>query len=157
MEWITPVFDRTLEDVEAALAQIAIWKQSESFLMNELKGCRNISDINRIENNIQFLENELSSYYYFPGTFSKIWSIEGLPNLADINRVLNNVQNIIDAFYQFADASLVPGAMIRYNEINAVEENLYLIKILLDVMISLFRKSGTFQCNKIRLLPMSRG
>lgn len=161
MAWSNPVFDRTQEDVDTAIAQIEAWKAAQidglSVVVTELKGCRNLSDLNRIENNILFLENKLSSLHYPPSTQSKTWGIEGLPSLADIQRILNNVQLIIDAYFQFDDAPMIPEAMLNYTEINAVEENLYLIKMLLDGMESYFRKSGTFKCGSDRLLPMWRG
>ena len=65
MNWILPVIDRTQDDIDYALniikkirsgnytdAEFEIWN-------NGLKGCWNISDSERIANNIQFLGNFL--------------------------------------------------------------------------------------------------
>lgn len=147
-KWISPVFDRTISDVSFAIAKINEWKQTGSKEVYELKGCLNVTDINRIENNIQYLFDELSSLYYFPRTVSKSWDMEKLPTSDDISRIINNVKKTISAYFQTDTAPKVPKTMLTYEQVNDIEENLYLIKEILDDMASYFRECGTFNCGE---------
>ncbi len=158
--WIDPVFDRTEDDVETAKEQIQKW--IDEFLTGnpvetyELKGCLNLSDINRIEGNIQYLSDKLEALYYTPGTSSKKWNKSDLPTESDIRRILNNVRLIINSYYQREEVTPLSDDMTNYSEINAIEENLYNIKILLDSMIDSFPKSGVLQVGGMKILPLRR-
>lgn len=159
-DWRTPVFDRTREDVEHAIKTIADWVNSDvsvnPLAVHDLKGCLNVSDINRIEGNIEYLTEMLNSYHYLLGISTKSWTNAGLPNETDISRILNNVRTIIDNYYQQSNAPPVPSRLQGYEEVNAVEENLLLIKELLDCMVASFKKSGKVQSGGTRLLPIRR-
>ena len=158
--WIDPVFDRTQEDVEFASQKIAEWIAENitgnPLVVYDLKGCLNVSDINRIEGNISYLASELSRLYYPSDTSVKSWTAAGMPNEQDIKRILYNVRSLITAYYQQREAPDVPESLIEYNEVNAVEKNLSLIKELLDCMIGSFKKSDTFQSGKTMFLPIGR-
>ena len=156
--WLDPVFDRTEADVNFAKEQIALWRNklepvSDSYA---LKGCLNISDINRIEENVQYLSDVLNELGYPQGAYTKRWGKDNLPNVGDVRRILFNVELLLDAYYKTPGAPSVPGSMSAYTDINAIEENLYNIKQLLDIMTASFRKSGTFQSGSIRMLPIRR-
>ena len=147
-EWIEPVFDRTFADVSYAIAQINEWKATGTGGITMLKGCLNVVDIERIENNITFLSNELSALCYFPRTTSKSWTLERLPNERDVSRIIGNIEKIITEYFQIPDAPALPNTMLTYEHINSLEENLYHIKNILDDMITLFRECGTFDCKE---------
>lgn len=158
--WIDPVFDRTEQDVAFAKEQIQKWIEqtlagnlSETY---ELKGCLNLSDINRIEGNIQYLSDELDRLLYEPGVSCKVWEKSGMPTERDIRRILTNVRLLIASFYQQEGTSEVPDKMALHTDINAIEENLYNLKTLLDSMVDGFSKSGTYQSGGMRLLPIRR-
>lgn len=158
--WLDPVFDRTERDVAEAKEQIQKW--IDEFLTGnpvetyELKGCLNLSDINRIEGNIQYLSDKLEALCYTPGTSSKTWRKSDLPTASDITRILTNVRLIISSYYQRKGSPSVPEGMGDYSDINAIEENLYNIKILLDSMLECFPKSGTLQVGATKILPIRR-
>lgn len=158
--WIDPVFDRTQEDVSVAEEKIQEWIKAKltgnPIETYELKGCLNLTDINRIEGNIQYLSDRLDELHYPPGTSCKVWERSGLPTERDIRRILSNVNLIISAYYQQDNVSAVPDDMGTYTDINAIEENLYRIKQLLDSMIAGFQKSGMFQSRVMRALPIRR-
>jgi len=158
--WIDPVFDRTQEDVSVAEEKIQEWIKAKltgnPIETYELKGCLNLTDINRIEGNIQYLSDRLDELHYPPGTSCKVWERSGLPTERDIRRILSNVNLIISAYYQQDNVSAVPDDMGTYTDINAIEENLYRIKQLLDSMIAGFQKSGMFQSRAMRALPIRR-
>lgn len=159
-EWRTPVFDRTREDVEHAIKTIADWVNSDvsvnPLAVHDLKGCLNVSDINRIEGNIAYLAEMLNDYCYSPDFSTKSWTNSGLPNETDISRILNNLRAIIGNFYQQSEAPPVPHHLQGYEDVNSVEENLFLIKELLDCMVASFKKSSTFKSGGSRLLPIRR-
>lgn len=147
-DWLTPIYDRTQADVDFALSEIAKWKESGYMSMTKLKGCLNASDITRIEGNIQYLSDNLSTLYYFPHTESKTWNVRGLPDITDVSRIIGNIEKIISAYYQNSSAPDLPETMLRFEHINSIEENLYLLKEMLDNMIGLFRECGTFNCGE---------
>lgn len=146
--WITPIFDRTQEDVDYAIFKLDEWKANGTTDIYELKGCLNVSDINRIEKNIQYLSDKLSEQCYFPHAITKTWDMMGLPNMNDINRIIGNIRNIIMAFFQKSTSPDLPNNMLNYEQVNAIEENLYLIKEILDNMVSSYRECGTFNCGE---------
>ena len=158
--WIDPVFDRTQEDVEFAIEKIAEWVAANitgnPLVVHDLKGCLNVSDINRIEGNISYLAGELTRLYYPPDTSTKSWSVSDMPNEQDVSRILYNVRALITAFYKHNDAPEVPNRMLDYNDVNAIELNLSLIKELLDCMTASFQKSGTIKSGGTMFLPIRR-
>lgn len=147
-DWITPIYDRTQADVDIAIAKISEWKKSGSTNVYALKGCLNVADINRIENNIKYLSDHLTTFYYFPNTVSKTWDMSGLPDMAEVTRILGNIEKIISAFGQSESAPEVPKTMLTYEQINDIEENLYFLKELLDDLVGFFRECGTFTCGE---------
>lgn len=147
-EWINPVFDRTQEDVDFALSKLAEWKNSCDTNVYELKGCMTVSDINRIEGDIQYLSDHLSELYYFPNVTTKTWNMNGLPDVDDVSRIIGNVQKMITAYFQSSNAPNLPNTMLTYVQVNNLEENLYLIKNILEDMILSFRECGTFYCGE---------
>lgn len=155
--WQEPIFDRTQEDVEFAIRKISEWialgKPTEVY---DLKGCLNVSDINRIEGNIAYLSERLTELAYPSGAFSKKWAKDGLPSEGDINRIIDNVNKIINAFYRPRTAPSLPTTMLSYDGVNSIEKNLDLIKYLLDCMVSSFKKSGTFKSGSTMFLPIRR-
>lgn len=159
-EWIEPIYDRTVEDVEFAKAQITEWIKSiqtgDPVSTYDLKGCLNLSDINRIEGNIKFLAEKLSALGYPPDVTVKTWKRSGIPNEKDIERIIKNVRSIINAYYQQVGVSDLPLGMTGWDEINAIEENLAKIKELYDAMLNSFRLSGSFTSGSTQILPIRR-
>lgn len=146
--WIEPIFDRTQGDVDFALAQISEWKKNGSTGTSELKGCLNVTDLNRIENNIQFLSDRLNSLYYFSVVDTKTWDRSMLPTITEIERIIRNIRMLISSYFQSDDAPVVPDTMVTYEQVNHIEENLHLIKNIIDDMVSSFRECGTFNCGE---------
>lgn len=122
----------------------------------ELKGCFNLSDLNRIEENIAYLAEAMESFAYAPNIRSKRWTRVDMPNQNDMSRIIGNIRDLIDAFYSPYNPPSLPTAMLSYRDINAIEENLYLIKQMLDWMQSSFKKVGTIKCGSTTFLPIRR-
>ena len=122
----------------------------------DLKGCLNLGDLNRIENNIAYLADMMESYSYAPNVHGKQWTNVDLPNQNDMSRIITNIRALIEAFYSPANPPSLPTTMLTYNDINAIEENLYLIKQLLDCMRSSFKAVGTIKSGSTMFLPIRR-
>ena len=121
----------------------------------DLKGCLNLSDIIRIEDNISYLAEHLTRYLYPLEVNARAWTNSSLPNLDDMKRIASNIRSIFENFYTPSEAETVPDEMLSYQDINAIEHNLYLLKQLLDSMKASFISSGTRYCGA-RGLPLRR-
>lgn len=146
--WVEPIFDRTQRDVDFAIAQISEWKKNGFTTTAELKGCLNTTDMNRIESNIQFLSDQLTSLYYFSTVDTKTWNRSMLPTVTEVERIIGNIRELIGAYFQDKSAPAVPETMLTYEQVNHVEENLHLIKNILDDMMTSFKECGTFSCGE---------
>lgn len=122
----------------------------------DLKGCLNVSDINRIEGNIEYLAEKFLEFGYPSDVVIKKWDRDALPNEYDIQRIIDNVRALITAFYQPNNAPILPVTMSSYNDINAIEKNIDLIKYLLDCMVSSFKQVGAFKSGSTMILPTRR-
>lgn len=147
MAWVTPIYDRTMSDVMFALQKIQEWRNSGATNTSDLKGCFNVSDINRIENNIRYLADNLSSLYYFSNVVTKTWGRDGLPTTSDVNRLIQNTRTLISSFCD-NNAPELPATLLTITDVNSLEENLYEIKMILDGMIFSFRECDTFYCGE---------
>lgn len=158
--WISPVFDRTNEDVVFAQEQIQKWIDTklsgDPVATYELKGCFNLTDINRIEGNIQYISDRLNELHYPTGTSCRVWEQSGLPTVGDVKRIISNIKFIIAAYHQQRGIPDVPETMSTFSDINAIEVNLYAIKQLLDSMVEGFQKSGMSKSGAMRMLPIRR-
>ena len=122
----------------------------------DLKGCLNLLDLNRIEGNIAFLAELMESYSYAPNIHGKLWTRVDMPTQNDMSRIIENIRALINAFYSPNNPPPLPTTMLSYSDINAIEENLYLIKQMLDVMQSSFKKVGAIKSGSTTFLPIRR-
>ena len=122
----------------------------------DLKGCLNLIDIQRIEENIAYLSERLMELGYPSSVSIRQWSKENLPNERDMERIINNVKELIIAYYHSSGAPLLPTTMLSYSDINSIEKNIDLIKYLLDCMVSSFKKAGAFKSGSHVRLPIRR-
>ena len=122
----------------------------------DLKGCLNLSDLTRIEDNVSYLASQLKAYRKRDIIHTKEWSKNGLPTAQDMLRIGANIRALFEGFYTPQGATAVPDVMLSYEDINALERNLYLLKELLDVMKGSFIISGTHKCGTAMRLPIRR-
>jgi len=162
LRWIIPVVDRTLLDVQNALAQIEMWRtqvaNGQTPTVTELKGCLNATDLNRIESNTRYISHFLQKYGLQINVTTKVdWTDECLPNVDDVNRIIDNIKEIRNKYYEPAGMPSLPQTMVSFSDINAIEQSLLLFKEMLLGMIGAFRRSGTFRCGEGFRLPMGAG
>lgn len=141
-QWINPIYDRTQADVDYAKAQMKINNNVE------LKGCFNVTDISRIENNTKYLTDELNKLYYFNTINTYSWNMLSIPYRAHIDRIINNVNVLWTKYQKPSGSDALPPSILTYEHLNAIERNHYLLKEMLDDMISSFRECGTFSCGE---------
>ena len=122
----------------------------------DLKGCLNLSDLTRIEDNIKYLATILAGYHYLIDVKSKEWTKDSLPKLHDMERISNNIRALFEGFVTPSATATVPNAMLSYQDINALEYDLYLLKQAFDAMLNLFVKSGTRKSGSTNHLPLRR-
>ena len=122
----------------------------------DLKGCLNLSDISRIEGNIAYLAEKLTQNRYDILVNSKEWAGDGLPTAQDMSRIGGNIRSLISGFAKSFEATTVPDLMLSFEDINALEHNLYLLKQLFDAMVASFIKSGTYKSGATMRLPIRR-
>ena len=142
--WSEPIFDRTLADVEYARQQLANNINDVDF-----KGCFNAKDLVRIENNTRYLADILNELCYCNAIATeRNWIVSSTPNVANITRVIDNLNKLFTAYYKPSNAPNLPTTLLTYEQVNALEKNLYLIKEMLDDMMTYFRECGTFVCGE---------
>ena len=151
MNWIEPIYDRTQYDVEYAKSRIKYFKQNGGITDGvELKGCLNYTDLNRIENNIVYLSETLNELYYRntidePNTQ---WNMNNTPTKAQVDRIIGNIIKILSKYYTPDGTPDLPETLTHYEEVNNIEECLYLLKVMIDNMKSMFRECGAFSCGE---------
>jgi len=160
LRWIVPVVDRTLLDVQDALAQIEVWRtqvaNGQTPTVTELKGCLNVTDLNRIEANTRYISEFVRGYGYQTNVTTKVdWTDECLPNVDDVNRIIDNIKEIRDKYYEPAGMPSLPQTMVSFSDINAIERSLMLFREMLLGMVGAFRRSGTFRCGQGMKLPLN--
>jgi len=161
LRWIVPIVDRTLRDVQDALVQIEAWRiqvaNGQTPTVTELKGCLNVTDLNRIEANTRYISQFLQGYGYQMNVTTKVdWTDESLPNAADVNRIINNIREIRNKYYEPAGMPSLQ-TMVSFSDINAIEQSLMLFREMLLGMVGAFRRSGTFVAGSPFRLPMNTG
>ena len=139
----------------------AVYVEDESLILQlgavyNLKGCLNLSDIIRIEDNIDYLADRLTRYCYPIVVSSKNWVKTDLPNANDMKRIANNIRSIFSGYHIPSGATDVPDVMLSYQDINALEYNLHLLKETLGAMENCFTQSGTYKSGATSRLPIRR-
>ena len=125
-------------------------------VVHDLKGCLNLIDINRIEENIAYLAEQFAQLDYPSTVPTKKWTKDNLPDERDIQRIISNIRALVGAFYQPPDSPDLPSTISSYNDINAIERNIDLIKYLLDCMVSSFKRAGAYKSGSTMYLPIRR-
>ena len=153
------VYDRTAQDVETARTQ-------RGTTLTPLKGCYNITDLNRVESAVKTLAAALTAAGYPVGITPALkgskaedreWQEGDIVRRAQWTTYLNNVQKLRDAYYTLAETGELPDASDRLDYIgaNTIEKILADIDLLIGWMKSSYRRCGTFQAgNNAAHLPL---
>jgi len=128
--WITPIYDRTLHDVQYAQAN------RHSAIAN--KGARNHTDLNRITGNIEYLRNMLiAGGINVPAQQSKlIWANMAIEPESDIDKIRIDL-NALKAAFPAVNVMTPPTPALpytRYDKMNDIEKITFDIKYLYELM-----------------------
>lgn len=122
LQIITPITDRTQEDVQRVQTLIAkgysnLSNDEKAEWLNGLKGSLNLSDLERIENNVQLLSDvlELNLETY-------LGKIPQIPTATYYNNLLYNVSQIYGAWAHYDDTPSPPTKVTYYTDLNAIEQ-----------------------------------
>jgi hypothetical protein len=143
MPWIGPVFDRNEDDVSTATRIISevnangynsLSVEDKALFDSGLKACRNYIDLNRIENNCDYLGNILGLSL----TTDTSWTVSKTPLESDIQRICDNVDAIKNAMQSIVPVYIPEVPALPINTIykmNALEEILYMVDYVYNQMI----------------------
>jgi hypothetical protein len=129
--WITGITDRNIFDVQHA--------QDIPSSVEDIKGARNASDLNRIGHNIQALADALNDTGYFITVSPKTdWKKSDIPRRSDIQLIADDVDQVRRAFITFATTPETPELPINtYQKMNDLEK-------ILEDMHTLFGNGQQF-------------
>lgn len=138
MAWIEPIIDRTQYDVLYAM-------QNQSSI-EDLKGAWNVSDVNRIINNVNYLHGLLGIHGYNSTiTPQSEFVISDLPYVTSKIKVIrDNINAIVNSFYKLGNPIIRYGDIFDYNDANSLEQNLKITNDLLESLILDLKYSGNF-------------
>ena len=128
MSWIEPVFDRTSNDVLKVQTYDTIgfkYLSNEQKIewMNGLKGALNFKDLNRIENNMEFLAN---LYEIENINFKTNWSYIDISSRLDFQRIVDNLKVLVNRGKALKTTPEIPELPLNfYQKINDLEKILY--------------------------------
>lgn len=153
------VYNRTAQDVETARTQ-------RGTTLTPLKGCYNVSDLNRVESAVKLLAVALTSSGYpvevtpvLKGSKSedREWQEGDIVRRAQLTTYLVNVQRLRDAYYTLTETGALPAPedKLGYVGANNIEKVLADIDLLIGWMKSSYRRCGTFRAgNNAAHLPL---
>lgn len=144
------ITDRTSSDVSRAKEILNKASKLQSLTQNELqeyaeglKGCYNISDLNRVEEAVEFISNILNDMSYFNKVEIKTWNYGDIFTIdEELPRYLQNIQNLRNSIVVFDSTPQVPRSIKPYNYANDIEQILYDIEKILLGMSQTFVYSG---------------
>lgn len=140
--WLIPVYDRTQADVDL----IKLDPTNENN-----KGTYNYTDLNRIENNCEYVMNLLndSRLFYYPITIQTKtdWCVKDIPHIEEINRIRENIITLKNGMNLGGEYKEIEfSKAMDYIKANILEKDLALIKGIIDSCTREERKCNTFYC-----------
>lgn len=126
--FITAVFDRTEKDVQKVreyreIGYRNLTDEQKKEYNDNLKGAWNCTDMNRLENNIQFL----SDLFKIDGINTKTdWNYTDIASVQDFGRVIDNINKLKSSVKIRSDTPKTPTLPINtYQKVNDLEKILY--------------------------------
>lgn len=167
-EWVTPVTDRTQQDVTYARKN----QGRIGIVVPYNKGALNFPDLNRIEGNYKYVIEQLQTDAIFiphkdrnytetwinsdgetiQQTYTD-WAMENLPDISEMNRIRDNINALITLFLvNMGFTEFVKSNYLNYQEVNGWENMLLQSKIMFENMVKEYIYCGTINCGGDRLI-----
>lgn len=146
------IFDRLASDVETALNN----PKSSS----HLKGSYNYTDLNRVEEWCDYLQNILQKYG-FPYTLEvkTNWSLTDFPTRKHLDRIRQNIDKLKDFCYALSTETIIYNNTMNYEQANVLEKILYDVNKYfedMNIKLNLQYNVGTTLINRKYIdLPMN--
>ena len=119
---LTLITDRKQSDVDRAKQLIEKAKNIENLSSSELeeylsglKGCYNISDLNRVEEAVKYISDLLNSLGYYNAVDVKTWVDGEFMNSSQLKRYLNNLNILKNAYVTCSAIPATPPSYKPYN------------------------------------------
>lgn len=144
-DYSTLIYNRQSQDITTAKNITSKVKNNQTLTEIEqrlfdagLKGCYNISDLNRVESCCRDLSDKLNECGYYNNIVTKTnWELGDIVSLEELNRVKNNLQTLKDTYAVLSTTPQVPSTSrtkINYVEANDMEKILSDIEKLIGYM-----------------------
>lgn len=133
MSWLEPIFDRTLQDILNVKAQIEHIQQSgwatfstdeQNAFLGELRGTFSKVTIERIINNIYYLEQLLLQHGYSPRLPTRpktSWEYSDVPTFELLTQLVDDIQQLVDCSYEAARQLPQDLTYLDYQKVNDIE------------------------------------
>lgn len=146
--WQEPIFDRTNADTLTVRA-------GQSNIDNH-KGALNYQDLNRIEQNFQYVVQHLfDNAMVVPHTKREYtdWQEANIPWKSEIDRIRENFNSLTNLFLRALNLPIFASSdYLMYSEVNDWERVALVGKTMFDNMEKEYVYSGTIDCGGDRLL-----
>lgn len=145
--WIKPIYDRIQADVDL----IRLDPTNENN-----KGAYNYTDLNRVENNCEYVMNLLnnSGLFYIPVTIEvkTDWNVRDIPHIKEINRIRQNIITLKNGMRLGKEYKEIEFSnTMDYIKANILEKDLEMIKDIIESCQRELRKCNTFYCGAMGL------
>lgn len=133
------IYDRTAEDVAAAKVRRGS--------LEALKGCYNVSDMNRVNAAVTELAAALNAVGYPVTVNTKTFKTGDILRRSDWRIYLSNIQSLRTAYYTLAETGELPKPDEAFDYIgaNTIEKILADIELLIGKMNEDYRRCGAFR------------
>ena len=132
-EWIEPIVDRNAQDLR---------EQNERAYLNYF-------DLNRIEQDTEYLHDVLLAYGYSQQVVCKTdWVMADFPYITEIERTRSNILNLLNGYYTQETELPTSLTELTWQKLNAVEQNLKLMYEMIGRMEESFKRCGTFHAGQ---------
>lgn len=118
----------------------------------------NYTDLNRIENRMKELTEQLNKYKYSNHIITKTnWKkqtstneLTNIPLKTELIRIKNNLDILVDSYYIFTTTPPLPNSLenLTIFTANNIEKILYDLHLLIKQMINSYKYCGTFNCGE---------
>ena len=144
MEWISPIYDRTLSDVEYA-------KQNPE-TVDDLKGSYNASDLNRVNNDMLYIQEVFHKMGYTISfkSATRVWTMTDVPTSADFDEYLSDVKTCRDKISVYFDTPGVPDYVaFNFTKANDIEKILRDVEELIRKIRAIYFYSGDIYSGEV--------
>ena len=146
------IFDRTLEDVKTAIREIQAVQSGQtpsSAFMQGLKGCYNVSDLNRVETAVNTVVNLLKTFgINLNLTIKTNWAHGDIFDKTHKQRYLNNISAVRTAWKVYADTPAAPTNYKYFTYANDIEKILFDIQEIYSFYVFNYVLDGRWQLNQ---------